>query len=128
MNRETIDIPPITLEWSQWTAWHELKLDARYGGGILVPNREAGVYEVKYADDEERLTIGRTSDLRMRIRQGLVKGKVPHSAGKGIRANEDLSRIVIRWAVTDRPAAAEEELHRRHQVRFGNLPKYTRHT
>lgn len=64
----------------------------------------------------------------MRIKQGLVKGKVPHSAGKRIRAQEDLSRLVVRWAVTDRPAAVEEELHKKYKAKFGELPKYTEHT
>lgn len=91
---------------------------------------ELGVYEVKYIDSEERLTIGRASDLRMRIKQGLVKGKVPHSAGEKIRENEkeNLSRIVVRWAITDRPATVEEELHKRYEAEFGKLPKYTEHT
>ena len=33
--------------------------------------------------------------------------------------------VEVRWAETDRPAAAEEELHRRHRERFGRLPRYT---
>lgn len=128
MERVEINIPPIVLEWSEWVPWGDLKVDARYGSGVKVPNREAGVYEAKYIDAEERLTIGKASDLRMRIKQGLVKGKVPHSAGKRIRANEDVSGIVVRWAITDWPAAVEEELHRRHRHRFGRLPKYVKHT
>jgi len=128
MEREAVAIPPIVLDWSDWTAWSDLKVDARYGGGVRVPNREPGVYEAKCTDAEERLTIGKASDLRMRIKQGLVKGKVPHSAGQRIRANEDISRIVVRWAVTDRPAATEEELHKRYQAKFGKFPKYTEHT
>ena len=127
MQRVEINIPPIVLEWSQWVPWDHLKLDVRYGAGVNVPAAE-GVYEVKYRDTEERLTIGKTSDLRMRIKQGLVKGKVPHSAGKRIRANEDVSRIVVRWAMTDRPAAVEEELHKRYRDKFRRLPKYVKHT
>jgi hypothetical protein len=128
MEREEIDVPAIVLEWSEWIAWDELKLDARHGGRGRVPNGRAGVYEVKYAGAEERLTIGKASDLRMRVKQALVKGKVPHSAGAKIRDSEDLLRIVVRWAVCDRPAAAEEELHRRHRAKFGRLPKYVEHT
>jgi len=127
MEREAIEIPPIKLEWSDWILWDYLKVDAR-GGGIKVPNKKPGVYEVKYRDATERLTIGKASDLRMRIKQGLVKGKTPHSAGERMRANEDASRIVVRWAVTDRPAAVEEELHKRHSRRFGKLPRYVEHT
>jgi len=64
----------------------------------------------------------------MRVRQGLVKSKISHSAGEKIRANEDTSRIVVRWATTNRPAAVEEELHKRHLNKFGKLPKYVEHT
>lgn len=128
MEKETINIPPITLEWSEWVYWDEIKKDARKKDGIKIPNKKSGVYEVKYKGSEERLTIGKASDLRMRVRQGLVKGKVPHSAGKKIRANEDTSRIVVRWAITDRPAAAEEGLHKKHLSKFGKLPKYVKHT
>jgi hypothetical protein len=73
----------------------------------------------------ERLHIGRTGNLRMRIRQGLVKGATPHSTGKRIRQEEEVSRLVVRWAVTERPAAGEEELHRLYRQQFGRLPKYT---
>lgn len=127
MGKQVIDIPPIELEWSDWFAWDDLKTDAR-SGGVGVPNWVPGVYEAKYRDTEERLTIGKASDLRMRVKQGLVKGKTPHSAGKKIRANEDVSKIVVRWAVTGRPAAVEEELHRMHREKFSRLPKYTEHT
>lgn len=128
MAEEVINIPPIVLRWSDWISWNDLKLDARYEGGVRVPNYESGVYEVKYRDSEERLTIGKTSNLRMRIKQGLVKGKVSHLAGEKIRANEEVSRIIVRWAATDRPAAMEEELHKRYLDKFGKLPKYTEHT
>ena len=127
MEIEVIEIPRIKLEWSDWIPWDDLKTDGR-SGGIKVPNKKPGVYEVKYGDAEERLTTGKASDLRMRIKQGLVKGKTPHSAGERIRANETTSDIVIRWASTDRPAAVEEELHKRHLNRFGELPKYVKHT
>ena len=83
---------------------------------------------MKYWDKEERLTIGKASDLRWRIRQGLIKGKAEHSAGTKIRANEDTPKIVVRWAVTDRPACVEEEIHKRHRNKFGKLPKYVEHT
>ena len=128
MEEEVIDISRVVLKWSEWVSWDDLKIDARYSGGVKVPNYWPGVYEVKYLDSEERLTIGKASDLRMRIKQGLVKGKVPHSAGKRIRGQEDVSKIVVRWAITDRPAAVEEELHRRYQSKFGGLPRYTKHT
>lgn len=127
MENEIIEIPRINLEWSDWYNWNSLIEDAR-SGGIKIPNYMSGVYEVKYVDAEERLTIGRASNLRMRIRQGLLKGKSAHSSGKNIRSNEDIAKIVIRWAETDRPAAAEEELHRRYRKKFECLPKYTKRT
>ena len=127
MEKETINIPPISLKWSDWIYWDKIKEDARKGG-IAIPNETPGVYEVRYENDGERLTIGKTSNLRMRIKQGLVKGKTPHSAGDRIRDKEDTSKIVIRWAVTDRPAAVEEELHKRHLKKFGRLPRHVVHT
>ncbi len=64
----------------------------------------------------------------MRVRQGLGKGKTPHSAGNDIRANEDVDEIEVRWAETDRPCAVEEELHRVYVAGYGKWPKYTDHT
>lgn len=128
MEKEILNIPTIELSWSDWVSWNQLFVDSRLGGGVAVPNGIPGVYEVRYRDSSERLTIGKASDLRMRIKQGLVKGKTPHSAGKAIRANEDLSKLEVRWAVSDRPSAAEEELHRKYIATFGRPPKYVQHT
>ena len=127
MEKQDINIPPIQLEWSEWVCWSDLIEDAR-SGGIHIPNGKPGVYEARLRNNSERLTIGKASDLRMRIRQGLIKGKTQHSAGKRIRANENTSDIEIRWAETDRPSAVEEELHRQYVTRFGKWPKYTEHT
>jgi len=124
---QEIRIPLIVLEWSDWVAWDELLRDARRSGAVRVPN-QPGVYEVALHGGKRKLTIGKASDLRRRVKQGLVKGKTPHSAGKRIRASEDTSRIVVRWAVAERPACVEEELHRLYRERFGVLPKYTEHT
>src|SRR5262245_2708688 len=122
-----LEIGTITLNWSPWIPWRDMLVANRGGAGVFIPNRTPGVYEVRYADYEsgERLHIGRTSNLRMRIRQGLVKGSSAHSTGKRIRQEEDMSRLMIRWAVTERPGAAEEELHRLYRQQFGHLPKYT---
>jgi hypothetical protein len=127
MEIEILEIPRIELRWSEWYRWEDLKEDAR-SGGIKIPNGSPGVYEVKFVDSEQRLTIGKASDLRMRIRQGLIKGKTKHSSGKKIRESEDVSRLLVRWAETDRPSAAEEELHRRYVEKHGKLPLYTDHT
>ena len=128
MEKDLINIPSITIEWSEWVSWNDLLINSRGVAGIRVPNHFSGVYEVKYRDGEERLTIGKASNLRMRIKQGLIKGKAKHSSGFRIRGNEDTTKLIIRWAITDRPAAVEEELHKRYKEKFGGLPKYTQHT
>ncbi len=123
---QEILIPLISLRWSDWYKWERFLLDARKNpSAIRVPNL-SGVYEAKFECAQERLTIGKASNLRMRVKQGLVKGKTPHSTGKRIRKLEDTSKIVIRWAETDRPSAVEEELHRLHRKAYGGLPKHTK--
>ncbi len=124
------DISDITLRWSDRVPWSDLLIDNRGGLGVAIPNQIPGVYEVKYADrdGDERLYIGKAADLRMHVRQGLVKGKIPHPGGKNIRDTEDVSRLVVHWAATNRPAAAEEELRQAHRSKFGTLPTYTRNS
>ena len=123
----TITIPKITLEWSDWYSWNRLKKDAREENGIKIPN-QSGVYEVKRRRRESLQYIGKASNLRMRVRQGLIKGKVPHSGGKKIRKNEDVSKLIVRWAVTKRPSCVEEELHQKYIKKFGKSPKHVDHT
>ena len=75
---ETIRIPEIKLEWSDWYGWDlTVRLDARYSpGGTHSEHGRPGVYEARHtAIQEERLTIGKTSDLRMRDSTGLSKGE-----------------------------------------------------
>jgi len=127
MGEQTVlEIGTIKLDWSDWVPWRDVSADNRAGAGVSIPNMIAGVYEVRSVDNEtdDRIYIGKAGDLRLRVRQGLVKGKLPHSGGRRIREQEDVSRLVIRWAVTSRPAAAEEELHRAYRARFGRLPTY----
>jgi hypothetical protein len=81
--RVILEVGTITLDWSDWAPWIALLTDARGGAGVAIPNGQPGVYEVKRSDHanhagDERLYIGKAGDLRMRVRQGLVKGKVPH--------------------------------------------------
>jgi hypothetical protein len=38
------------------------------------------------------------------------------------------TQAVLHWAVTDRPAAVEEELRRKYKEAFDRLPKYTDRT
>ena len=129
MERE-IDIEPIVLEWSEWHSWDDVARLVR-DGGVNVPD-VSGVYEVRLEGEDKRLTIGKASSLRMRVKQHLIKESGTHSAGRRIRADIgrkiSASDISIRWAVTDRPAAVEEELHMRYKGTFGELPKYTKNT
>jgi len=126
MEDQVIQIPEIQLKWYDWQFWPDIAEDAR-SSGIYIPNGTPGVYEAKHITQEERLTIGKTTNLRYRVRQCLVKGNGLHSAGTKIRDNEHTDHIEVRWAETDRPAAVEEELHRLHKLKFGRLPKYTDH-
>lgn len=127
MTIQTINIPSIKLRWSKWYAWHDLK-DKEKGLAETIPT-EPGVYEVKHRDQNERLTIGMTNNLYERIVKALVRGKTAHSSGRWIRAKEDTTTIVVRWALTDRPKAVEDELHRRYRRKFhGQLPIHTKVT
>lgn len=126
MEDQRIEIPSITLYWSDWTPWEQIfRLVTE--GGISLPDR-SGVYEARREGEEARLTIGKAANLRMRVKQGLVRGKARHSAGRKIRAQESTTGIVVRWAETERPAAVEEHLHQEHKRRFGRLPRYVDHT
>lgn len=127
MTTQVLRIPDISLAWGEWHNWSDIEIDGRSRSGVSIPNKETGVYEARLSGEEERLTIGATSNLRFRVRECLVKGKGPHSAGKRIREMEFIEQIEIRWAPTDRPRCAEEELHRQHRSQFGHLPKYTDH-
>jgi len=39
-------------------------------------------------------------------------------------ANVDFSKVVVRWAITDRQCAIKKELHKKHVQKYGKLPKY----
>jgi hypothetical protein len=96
--------------------------------GIRIPAGKSGVYEARLKGQEERLTIGNASNLNSRVRRGFVQGKMRHSSGKDIRANEDVTNVEVRWAETDRQYAVEEELHRLDVAEHEKLPKHTDHT
>lgn len=123
MAEQIIPFSPITLIWSEWVSWINLALPERQTG-ISLPD-EPGVYEVKTIHSDERLTIGKATSLRRRVRIHLVRGMGKHSTGKRIRANEDPENLLVRWAITAQPAAVEEELHRLYRESNGKLPKYT---
>lgn len=71
-----ITIEPLELRWSVWARWSELAADTRLGG-IGVPNGVSGVYEVRYEDAEERLTIGKAANLRFRVKRGSSEERPP---------------------------------------------------
>lgn len=57
--------------------------DNRGGAGVSIPNMVAGVYEVRSIDNEADDRVYRQAgDLRLRVRQGLVKGKLPPPWGQ----------------------------------------------
>jgi len=125
---QKIQIPIIELRWTKWVQWQVLTLDGPNPQAAEI-GKDPGVYEARIDKQGQRLTIGKASNLRSRVKNGLVNGTIPHSAGNKIRLYEDVQKINIRWAYTDRPAAAEEELHRLHKKsNHGNLPKYTKRT
>jgi hypothetical protein len=39
-----------------------------------------------------------------------------------------VARLLGGWAVTDKPAAAEEELHQAYRQKFDRLPTYAKNT
>jgi len=120
---ELLELEPILLEWFRWHRWVDL---AEHGAAILeLPFIFPGVYEARLKRDERRLTIGRAMSLGPRILYGLIRGSSRHPSGRKIRENEDVTKVLVRWAFTNRPAAAEEELHHRHFHKWGHLPKYT---
>lgn len=127
MQKETeiITIAAIELKWSPWYSWNQLDKDNAYDPKSISPKEVPGVYEVRLQKSHKRLTIGKTSNLKVRIIKALVQGKYPHSAGKWIRRKEDTDQVLIRWAETERRAAAEEALHIKHREKHRELPKYT---
>ena len=144
---QTIEIPPIKLDWSNWESWNSLKETYKKFGkfvaeeevnglkvghfepiGIGVPSK-SGVYEVRLkGSNDNRLTIGESVSLKIRIKNALIKGSLDHSSGVKIKAHEDLENIEVRWAETEWPCAAEEYLHKTYKKKFGQLPKYTKRT
>jgi hypothetical protein len=76
---------------------------------------------------DARLHVGMATDLRMRVRSGLIKGQVPHSTGERIRATEDVRELEVRWAevALEDARLVEEMLKWRHrQQNEGASPSY----
>jgi hypothetical protein len=70
--QQVLEIGTITLDGSGWVQWTDVAADNRGGAEVLIPNHASGVYEVRHAerDRQERIYIGKASDLRLRVRQG----------------------------------------------------------
>jgi hypothetical protein len=118
---QILTIEPIHLEWSEWYEFKYILLKRS-----LIP-KSSGVYEVIEPDNECRLTIGESSNLNRRIRQNLIVAN-SHSAGKDIALSFEAtihSTLLVRWALTIRRAAAQEELHRLHILAHNCMPRFT---
>lgn len=128
MAKEIIKIGDIVIEWSKWHSWQEISVDGRKNGGVKIPDRSPGVYEVKKKGGKKRLLIGGTKNLRRMIRECLVTGRLerPYSAGNEIALHEKVSQVVIRWGVTTKPRAVAEELLQRHLKKYSSYPEYYR--
>jgi len=126
--KQVIKIETIELYWFDWQPWSYFKVDLRKEKRTPFPNQESGVYEVKRINEEHRLTIGKSLNLRRRIVEALVKGNYEHSAGKRIRKNENFDNFLIRWAYTEYISCAEEYLHKIHLKKFNKFPEYTINT
>jgi hypothetical protein len=63
----------------------------------------------------------------MRVGQSLVKAGCRTPAARGYALSK-IWHAWVRWARTDRPAAAEEKLHRAYILKFRPLPEYVRST
>ena len=124
--KEVIQIPEIILNWSDWYKFEDVRKNVKEGG-INVPNMP-GVYKIM-DENGEIIHIGRTSNLRQRVKQGFVKGKSSHSTRERIiKDNINLNELKIQWAITDYPNTVEEFLHKKFKKKYGKLPKYTKIT
>jgi hypothetical protein len=128
VERDFIAFPGCEIEWSEWKSWDCIRTE---NNTILSIPKQSGVYEVRRkGEDQCRLHIGMASSLLNRIRNGLVKGQMPHSTGERIRAKEDTLSLEVRWAeVALADARLIEELlkwrHRRNHG--GDGPIYGKH-
>ncbi len=122
MEKTEIRIPLIILEWCNWQPWERLE------SGEIEVEEKKGVYEVRIKGEEDRLTIGKSNDLKERIIKGLIKGKKKHSTGNRIRDKDKEAEKEVRWARTDYPAAVEEYLLIQYMKNHnGDLPKRAKH-
>ena len=116
--KQNLEIGTVNLDWCEWTPWREV-------GEPGIP-QESGVYEARHLDyaANERLYIGMAKVLRRRVYRGMIRNS--HHAAGVIPQEQDTVQVMVRWAVTSRPAAAEEELLRAYVDEFGRLPQYNK--
>lgn len=116
--KQDLPIGTVTLDWCEWTAWPEVR-------EAFIP-WEPGVYEVRHLNrpNGERLYIGMAKALQRRVYRGMIRNS--HHAAGAIPQDHESTQVLVRWAVTPRPAAAEEELIRAYIEQFGQLPQYAR--
>jgi hypothetical protein len=116
--KQDLPIGTVTLDWCEWTAWPEVR-------EASIP-WEPGVYEVRHLNhpNSERLYIGMAKALQRRVYRGMIRNS--HHAAGTIPQDHESTQVLVRWAVTPRPAAAEEELIRAYIEQFGQLPQYAR--
>lgn len=105
---QPIAFDPITLKWEEWIPLRRI-ID-----GDILPPQKPGVYEFKHmqaTETWERLRIGESGDLHQRLVEKLIKGKGDDAYGKkdAILA-EGIDNLMVRWALTLKPAAVEEHL------------------
>ena len=124
--KETIKIPEIILNWRELCLFEEIAKNVKEGG-INVPNKP-GVYKV-LDEKNETIQIGRSSNVRNRVKQGFVKGKTSHSTRKRmLNKKVNLQNLKIQWAETEWPNSVEEYLHKEFKKNYKRLPKFTKVT
>jgi hypothetical protein len=128
-------MPHVTIElffeWSPWYLWDTIAAFKKHRARGPIPAK-AGVYEIRRNDTEnedERLYIGSTKNLRIRIYDDLL----PDQGSQGTTQKKQrfmdevtghTELLVIRWAIVEDYQALEHYLHRQYQQQFGRLPKY----
>jgi hypothetical protein len=89
------------IEWVGWVAWASIReLDLPVG---------TGVYEVvyNYDPDGERLQIGEAIKLDKHLKNYLVGDPKLRAVGGRIKANEDVTQLLVHWAETENQHAVK---------------------
>ncbi|HJN18621.1 MAG TPA: hypothetical protein QGH10_24175, partial [Armatimonadota bacterium] len=107
---DELEIGTIHLRWSYLEHWEDLAGTGEHAAEVSLPPHEPGVYEVYRSGQADPIYIGQSADLKRRIMNAMIQGTAIHQAGRKMRENEEPSALRVRWAPTERPAAAEEEL------------------